>query len=227
MTRGDNARLALIAVALLSGSLAAGIVVGGLTHADGAAPRAPGLRAGALPGDLDGRPAPVFRLRDGRGGSVDTRALRGRPYAVTFLYTRCPDVCPAIADDLRDALAETDAAAVAVSVDPRGDTPRAVRAFARTHRLPPDFHYAIGERAELAPVWSAYFSAPQPRERAVSAHTAAVWLIDARGRLRAMYPAGIPLAPADLAHDLRALAAHDEPAATALRSPSGAGTARS
>jgi protein SCO1 len=212
VTRGDKAPLALIAIALLAGSLAAGILIGGLTRADGAGPRASGLRAGALPGDLDGRPAPAFRLRDGRGGVVDTSALRGRPYAVTFLYTRCPDVCPAIAGDVRDALPGTGAAAVAISVDPRGDTPRAVREFARRHRLPPEFHYAIGDRAALAPVWSAYFAAPQPRGRAVSAHTAAVWLIDARGRLRAMYPAGIPVDPADLAHDLRALAAHDEPA---------------
>src|SRR5690349_9556890 len=88
----------LIAVALMSGSLAVGIAAAGL--ADGrhaAAPAAPGLRAGTLPGDLAGRAAPEFRLRDGRGGVIDTRALRGRAYAVTFLYTRCRDVCSAIA----------------------------------------------------------------------------------------------------------------------------------
>jgi protein SCO1/2 len=169
------------------------------------APAAPGLRAEQLPGDLDGRPAPAFRLRDG-GGVVDTRALRGRPYAVTFLYTRCPDVCPAIADDLREALRGTNAAAVAVSVDPGGDTPRAVRAFAPTHRLPAAFHYAIGDRAALAPVWSAYFASPQTGRSSVGAHTAAVWLVDARGRLRAKYSGASPIDPADLAHDLRALA---------------------
>jgi protein SCO1/2 len=198
--------LALIAIALLSGSLAAGILLGGLNRdpADGAA-RAPGLRAEKLPGNLGGGPAPAFRLRDGRGGVIDTRSLRGRPYAVTFLYTRCPDVCPAIAADLRDAMRGTDAAVVAISVDPRGDTPRAVRAFARTHRLPATFHYAIGDRSALARVWRAYFAAPQSGRAAVSAHTAAVWLVDARGRLRAMYPGGAPIDPGDLAHDLRAL----------------------
>lgn len=198
--------LALIAIALLSGSLAAGILLGGLNRdtADGVA-RAAGLRAGKLPGNLDGSAAPAFRLRDGRGGIIDTRSLRGRPYAVTFLYTRCPDVCPAIANDLRDAMRGTDAAVVAISVDPRGDTPRAVRAFARTHRLPAAFHYAIGDRAALAPVWQAYFAAPQSGRAAVSAHTAALWLVDARGRLRALYPGGLPIDPGDLAHDLRAL----------------------
>jgi cytochrome oxidase Cu insertion factor (SCO1/SenC/PrrC family) len=67
----------------------------------------------------------------GRGGVIDTRALRGRPYAVTFLYTSCPDVCPAIANDLRDAVRGTSAAVVAVSVDPRGDTPTSPTICAR------------------------------------------------------------------------------------------------
>jgi protein SCO1 len=199
-----RAPLVLIAIALISGSLVVGIMLG-VGPGGRAGPRAAGLRAERLPAGLDGRAAPAFRLRDGRGGVVDTRALRGRPYAVTFLYTHCPDVCPALAEDVRDALRSTRAAAVAVSVDPRGDTPRAVRAFAGDHRLPPEFHYAIGDRAALAPVWQAYFAAPQSGRAAVSAHTAAVWLVDARGRLRAMYAGGARIDPADLAHDLRAL----------------------
>ena len=199
--------LALIAVALLSGGLIAGLLLGGLDRtAPSGAASAPGLRAERLPGDLDGSPAPAFRLRDGRGGAIDTRALRGRPYAVTFLYTRCRDVCPAIAEDLRDALRGTNAAAIAVSVDPRGDTPHAVRAFAREHRLPAAFRYAIGTRSALAPVWSAYFASPQTARGTAGAHTAAVWLVDAHGRLRAMYSGGIAIDPADIAHDLRALA---------------------
>ena len=202
-----RAPLALVAIALISGGLAVGILFGGFSRNGhhGAGAKAAGLNAERLPAGLDGSAAPSFRLRDGRGGIVDTRALRGRPYALTFLYTHCPDVCPALADDLRDALRGTNAAAVAVSVDPRGDTPSAVRAFARVHRLPIDFHYAIGDRAALAPVWQAYFAAPQSGRADVSAHTAAVWLVDARGRLRAMYAGAAPIDPADLAHDLRAL----------------------
>jgi len=193
----------LVAVAVLAGSLAVGIELGGLdrTHS----PVAPGLRADALPPGMAGRPAPAFRLADGRGGVIDTRALRGRPYAVTFLYTHCRDVCPAIADDLREALRSAPAArVVAVSVDPAGDTAGAVRAFARRHRLPATFRYAIGDRGSLAPVWRAYLASPQVGDPRNSSHTAAVWLVDAQGRLRGLYP-GVPLKPADVAHDLRAV----------------------
>src|SRR3954447_10106988 len=211
MREPDDARprppRAAIAIALLSGAAIIGLLLGASGWGARAAQdrSAPGLRAGRLPAGLDGSPAPAFRLRDGRGGTIDTRTLRGRPYAVTFLYTHCPDVCPAIADDLRDALRGTNAAAVAVSVDPRGDTPGAVRAFARAHRLPASFHYGIGDRAALAPVWQAYFAAAGSGRADLSAHTAAVCLVAAHGRLRAMYPGGAPIDPADLAHDLRAL----------------------
>jgi len=201
---------ALALVALLAGSLAAGILLLGLGRGGGPGargPTAPGLRSDALPAGLAGRPAPAFRLTDGRGGVVDTRALRGRPYALTFLYTRCPDVCPTIAVDLRQALAHAPGAAVvAVSVDPRGDTATAVRAFAASHRLPATFHYAIGDPRALEPVWRAFFVSSQFGDPRTSTHTAVVWLIDGRGRLRGMYPAGASVASADVAHDLRALA---------------------
>jgi len=201
---------ALAVAALLVAGLIAGIALFGLRVRGGArahqAP-APGLRADALPGGLAGSAAPPIRLADGRGGTIDTRALRGRPYAVTFLYTHCPDICPTIAQDLSEAMAEAPGAAVvAVSVDPRGDTAAAVRSFASAHRLPRGFRYAIGDRRALAPVWRAYFVSSQLGDPRTSTHTAVVWLVDARGRLRGMYPAGAPIAPADVAHDLRALA---------------------
>jgi protein SCO1/2 len=204
-----RAGAAVAVAALLVASLAAGILLYGL-HARGAgADRRPavGLRADALPYGLAGRPAPRIRLRDGRGGTIDTRTLRGRPYAVTFLYTHCPDVCPTIAQDLSEAMAEAPGApVVAVSVDPRGDTAAAVRAFAAVHRLPRGFRYAIGDRRALAPVWHRYFVSAQLGDPRTSTHTATVWLVDARGRLRGMYPGGAPIAPSDVAHDLRALA---------------------
>ena len=49
---------------------------------------------------------------------------------VTFLYTNCPDVCPLITSNLRVAqnlmgpAVSSKAQIIAVSVDPRGDTPQ-------------------------------------------------------------------------------------------------------
>jgi protein SCO1/2 len=165
------------------------------------------FRAGPLPDGLDRKPAPGFRLADARGGTLDSRSLRGRPYLLTFLFTDCRDVCPLIGREIGEALQllgprAREVAAVAVSVDPEGDTRPAVRAWLRKQRLPDNFHYIIGNRRRLQPVWRAYFAAPQPAGTEESRHTASIWVIDARGRLRAKFSGGVPVRPRDIAHDL-------------------------
>jgi len=204
--------LVILLVAVVSGSVLLGLLALRLHAGESqAAPRAAGLRADLVPGTLDGSPAPRIRLADAAGGAIDTGRLAGTPYLVTFLYSTCPDVCPLIAEDLRAAIDDLgaqrdDVAVVAVSVDPRGDTRAGVREFLRRHRLPAEFHYGIGSRQQLAPVWKQWYAAPQITDHPeTSSHTAVVWLVDGHGTLRGMYPAGAPLAAGDVAHDLRAL----------------------
>lgn len=50
--------------------------------------------------------------------------LRGKPVAVTFLYTRCVNSCPGQAQIVKGAFAELghDVPALAISVDPPRDT---------------------------------------------------------------------------------------------------------
>jgi protein SCO1/2 len=174
-------------------------------------PAAPGLRdASELPVALVGRPAPEIHLTDARGGSFDTTSLLGKPYAVTFLYTSCPDVCPLIGDELQEALTQlgplaAKVAVVAVSVDPRGDTPTTVKAWLKVHREPDNFHYLIGTEAQLKPVWSSYYAAPQTPGDPESSHSATIWLVDAQGNRRALILAGVPVSGGDLAYDFRAL----------------------
>jgi protein SCO1/2 len=127
---------------------------------------------------------------------------------VTFLYTQCRDVCPLIAGRLNEALRRLGAArrrvrVLAVSVDPKGDTPAAVRRFVRVHHLLPQFRYLTGTRAQLAPVWHAYYVSPQPVGGGVSLHSAYELLIDPTGRPRLSYDARVKAE--DVVHDLRLL----------------------
>ncbi|ADB54170.1 SCO family protein [Conexibacter woesei] len=167
--------------------------------------------AGTLPPVLAERPAPAIRLTDARSGEpFDTASLRGTPYMVTFLFVNCPDVCPLIGQEIREALEQMGGqaervAVLAVSVDPRGDTAEAARTWLRRQRQPQNFHYLIGSEDELSPVWRAFYAAPQIAGDPESAHTAVVWLIDARGRLAAKVDAGTSFEPADLAKDMRTL----------------------
>ena len=69
---------------------------------------------------------------------------------VTFLYTNCPDICPLITSNLRVALnlmgpsVASKVQIIAVSVDPRGDTPKAVAAFLARHEMTGRMQYLIG-----------------------------------------------------------------------------------
>ena len=161
--------------------------------------------------ELGGRDAPDFTLTDGRTGeTVTLSSLRGSVVAMAFLYTRCPDVCPITAGVFRSAQKALGADAarvrfVAVSVDPDGDTPAAVRAFSEAHDLRDNWRYLIGQRSQLQTVWAAYGvgAFPAPTGTAV-AHNDAIFLIDARGRERELVHSDIALK--DLVADLRALA---------------------
>lgn len=166
-------------------------------------------------------PAYDFRLPDQDGRIVSLSTLRGRVVVLTFLYTHCPDVCPLIADSLHNAHQQLGdlagrVAFVAVSVDPSGDTPAAVREFLITHRVQGELTYLRGSPAQLRPVWAHYYvgsdakevnreaaaaSAPPPQQ---VGHTAIVYVIDPQGKIDAFLPGNFD--PKDLVTDLRLLA---------------------
>ena len=202
---------AVAAIVLILAGATAGILL-----ADGRAdPAAPGLRANLLPGDLDRSAAPRIALRDQHGRRVDSARLGGGPYLVTFLYTHCVDACPLIGSEIGDALGRLGAranrvAVLAVSVDPRGDTPAAARAWLRERALPAQFHYLLGSTRQLAPVWRDWYL-PAPVDP--QTHDASVWLVDGRGRLRGRWAGSEPIRPADIAHDLSVLLAEQHQSA--------------
>ena len=142
--------------------------------------------------DLGTQASPDFTLTDGRSGSaVSLTGLRGSVVALTFLYTTCPDTCPLTAEQFREAQQQLGADAdrvrfVAVSVDPVGDTPAAVRDFSASHRLDRNWHYLIGPPETLRTVWSAYGIRHEPGMSGMVGHSDAIYLIDAKGNARVL-----------------------------------------
>ena len=148
--------------------------------------------------------APAISLHDAAGRAVRLSDFRGSWVAVAFLYTHCPDVCPLIAQNLNAALSHArDLRVVAVSVDPKGDTPAAVRAFARSRRLRSSFHYLIGSQARLQPVWRSWHVATVPGPSNTVSHTSFEVLVDPLGRERVFYDAQVTAA--DVLQDLHRL----------------------
>ena len=145
--------------------------------------------------------APSFGLRDQTGRTLGSQSERGHWLVVAFLYTHCPDVCPLIANNLGAAMRKLpDLRVLAVSVDPKGDTPAAVRTFLRVHRLPAGFRYLTGTRAELAPVWKKFHVAAVGGPKGTVSHSAFELLVDPSGRERILYDAS--LRATDIEHDL-------------------------
>jgi len=149
-----------------------------------------------------------FALRDQEGRLVRLSALRGKVVFVTFLYTHCPDTCPLIAENL-DLLLErlgpraSGVRVLAVSVDPKGDTPAAARDFVRQHRLAREFHFLLGTRRELSKVWRAYHVAAQAGPEDTVDHSSYTLLVDRAGMSRVIY--GAQIRPREVLEDLRAL----------------------
>jgi protein SCO1/2 len=153
------------------------------------------------------RPAPPLSLRDVSGRRFTLSGQRGRYVLVTFIYTHCPDVCPLITSNLNTVLRtlgpKGNVEVLAVSVDPKGDTPAAVRAYEKSKHLEPAFHYLIGTRAELRPVWAAWHVLAVDRKPDLVDHVAYTALIDPAGKQHALYDSQVNAQ--QVLHDLRLL----------------------
>jgi protein SCO1 len=159
------------------------------------------------------KPAPPLQLHNYLGQPVNIDSYRGKAVLVTFLYTSCPDICPLIASNLRVALnlmgpkKASKVQIIAVSVDPRGDTPKAVAAFLARHGMTGRMQYLIGSAKELARVWKAWGvgserDAQQPQ---FINHTGLVYGITGSGTRLTLYASSFQ--PSEIAHDVPLLAA--------------------
>lgn len=156
------------------------------------------------------RAAPPLTGTDIAGRTVDIRNLRGHPVLVTFVYAHCPDVCPMIMSNLRQVRRLSplgrNLRVIAVSVDPKGDTPAVVRRFLKSRGVASFVDYVVGSRAQLEPIWSDWQVATRVAKDnpELVEHSALIYGVTSRGQLATAYPVGFQ--PKDIARDLPLLA---------------------
>ena len=180
-----------------------------------------------------GEPAAEFDLVDEGGRAAALARYEGRVLLLTFLYTNCPDVCPAITADLREAhqLLGDDAddlSIVAISVDPARDTVESARQYSDRWEMTDRWDFLVGDEEELSRLWAAYYISTtvedEPdgddrrylkkgstggaldslaRDSYLVTHSSPVYVIDADGIRRVLFTS--PFDPEDLVHDVRLL----------------------
>ena len=129
-----------------------------------------------------------FTLVDTKGSPVTQNDLLGKPSAIFFGYTNCPDVCPTTLMDLTRLMKQMGADAdklnvVFITIDPARDTPGELATYLSS--FDPRIRGFTGTDAQIAAVAKAYHVY---YERVPSAdggysidHTATVYLMDAKG----------------------------------------------
>lgn len=158
--------------------------------------------------NLGATTAPNFRLTDQFGKQISLSQFKGQPVVLTFLYTHCPDVCPLTAEKLHatvEALGSQaqHVAILAVSVDPKGDTPASVMNFSNTHHMLNSWHYLTGTEQQLSPVWSAYSMYASVATANTVDHSTGLYVIDKQGKEQVFL--SDTFAPSQLETDLKLL----------------------
>lgn len=174
--KGPSRVIVWLALLLLVGGLALVAIVRG------------GAGAGSAAGQYAHAFGGPFTLTAPDGSTVTEKTLAGKPYAIFFGFTRCPDVCPtslARMARLRKQLGPDGVKfnIVFVSVDPGHDKPANLGSYVALFGTP--IIGLTGTDAQLAQIKKGYgvYSAkvPQPGGDYTIDHTAAIYLMTATG----------------------------------------------
>jgi protein SCO1/2 len=131
----------------------------------------------------------TFTLTDPAGKLVSDKTLAGKPYAIFFGFTRCPDVCPTSLARMASLRQQLGADGykfniVFVSVDPERDTKAELAQYLTLFDTP--IIGASGTAAETAQAVKAfhvfYERVPNGPGDYTIDHTASIFLMDAGGR---------------------------------------------
>lgn len=132
----------------------------------------------------------AFSLTAPDGSTVTDQTLRGKPFAIFFGFTRCPDVCPTTLSrlaQLRKRMGEDGDKfqIVFVSVDPGYDSPEDIGRYVELFGTPIIGLTGSDEAiAEVADAYHAFYEkVPVEGGDYTIDHTAAVYLMDADGKL--------------------------------------------
>jgi protein SCO1/2 len=151
-----------------------------------------------------------FELTDTSGRKVTEKDLLGKPTAIYFGYTYCPEACPttmlAMTNWMKDLGPKADKMNfVFITIDPERDKPAEIKLYLTS--FDPRIKGFTGTPAETKKVAQSYMvyyhKTPSPDGNYLLDHTSMVYLMDRRGKFVDAIAYQAPLAQAE--SQLRAL----------------------
>lgn len=151
-------------------------------------PTAP-VSARLRPGDM----MPPFQLTNEKSETISAETFRGRPFIITFIFTRCPipNFCPLMNKnfgELQNAIKGgsgliAGTRLLSISFDPEFDTPAVLKETAEREKADPAiWNFATGAQPQIKELTSLFSVHIQPEAGTIS-HGLATALIDADGRV--------------------------------------------
>jgi protein SCO1/2 len=174
------------------------------------------------------KPVRNFTLLDQGGEKFQLSNSKGKIVAVTFVYTKCPDVCPLFTAKFASIQRALEAKEkdqkkknnekpleyllLTITTDPEYDTPKQLKSYAEHFK--PNFSswlFLTGAKPDLARVWKDFGVNVRKSADGHVQHTALTTVIDRRGMRRVDYY-GDKWQEKELLYDLLSLAERDQPA---------------
>jgi len=155
-------------------------------------------------------PAPPFALTSQDSKPVSLADMRGKVVAVSFIYTGCPDMPAADAENGRrpgrtGGEVRRQVAFVSITLDPEHDTPEVLKDYAEFWGAKPDgWSFLTGSLEAVREVTRRYGVFFSKKEDGSVEHSQLTTLMDADGQMRVQY-LGARFDPEEFRRDLLSL----------------------
>jgi protein SCO1/2 len=156
-----------------------------------------------------------FTLEKVDGTPFHLRDTDGKVRLVSFIFTHCPDVCPAttfymarMQDELKaKGLYGKDVVFLTITFDPERDTPEVLQKYAEQfHADQSGWYFLRGDTAAVAQVTKAFGIGVLKQPDGSYLHTMRTFVLDKERNLRVMHGMGAEMNPDAVTHDLELLA---------------------
>ena len=119
-------------------------------------------------------------------------SLLGKIHLANFFFTSCPEVCPAINNNINLVVNKfknvNDILFVSYTVDPDTDSVAQLAKYAKRYENPPNWYFITGPKSSIYRLAEfSYLAIGSGASKANWAHTEKLTLVDEKGRIRAIF----------------------------------------